>query len=84
MDVKTFYCLKQGSARNEQKIIYKLKRGNIEIFSNEQSKQKIIIFNEKKAKPTKKKSHTILKMSQKSLTLQTVGLKLANLIFFVK
>jgi hypothetical protein len=59
------------------KKLYKLKRVNIEIFSNEQCKQTIIIFNEKKTKPTKKKSHSILKksqMSQKSLTLQTVGL----------
>jgi hypothetical protein len=42
---------------------YKLKRVNIEIFSNEQCKQTIIIFNEKKTKPTKKKSHTISKKS---------------------
>jgi uncharacterized membrane protein YbaN (DUF454 family) len=53
------------------KKLYKLKRVNIDIFSNELFKQTIKIFNEKKTMPTKKKSHTILKkskMSQKSLT----------------
>jgi hypothetical protein len=45
------------------KKLYKLKRVNIKIFSNEKCKQTKIIFNEKKTKPTKRNSHTILKKS---------------------